>query len=73
MLARGEQDNARARMARLQAGCITLGLFGAAAGFDQLGTPLRSDDVHGALADAVRAVIGQSDLVKRNLVSQQQA
>lgn len=66
MLARGEADAARLRVERLHAGCLTLGLNGTAAALTALtGAALESERVQLALADAVRAVMVQSDAVKR--------
>jgi two-component system chemotaxis response regulator CheY len=59
-------DAARALIERLQAGCVTLGLSGAAAALDALApADVSVLEVHGVLADAIRAVIHQSDSVKR--------
>ncbi|MES2317512.1 MAG: response regulator [Pseudomonadota bacterium] len=66
LLARGEHDAARVRLDRLHAGCLTLGLNGAAAAMcsfpDGRIDPARIELV---LADTVRAVIHQSEAVKR--------
>ncbi|MQA37986.1 response regulator [Rugamonas aquatica] len=66
LLAKGLQQEAHARIDRLHAGCITLGLDGAAAVLKSLdpGT-LSSDTVQSVLADVVRAVIHQSGLVRQ--------
>jgi len=66
LLAKGLQQEAHARIERLHAGCVTLGLDGAAATLKSLdpGT-LSSDTVQSVLADVVRAVIHQSGLVRQ--------
>ena len=62
MLARGEKDASGARIERLHAGCVTLGLAGAAAGFEALsGGGAEGGRVHLVLADAVRSVLAQAD------------
>ena len=67
MLARGETDAARERIARLHTGCITLGLDGAAEGFEALAPGGEDGDgVHLALADAIRSVMAQADSIKRS-------
>lgn len=53
----------RARLERLHAGCLTLGLTGAAAALS--GAAVQADAIQTALADAVRAVVVQSDAVKK--------
>jgi two-component system chemotaxis response regulator CheY len=66
MLARAEYDGARLRIGRLQAGCSTLGLDGAAAAFQRLASgTLDQEQVHVVLADAVHAVMVQSEMIKR--------
>lgn len=66
LLARGDEAAARERLSRLQAGGETLGLASAAASIGACAAgPLSVDAVHGALADALRAVVRQSDTVKR--------
>ncbi|HEY0489684.1 MAG TPA: response regulator [Telluria sp.] len=68
MLARGEQDAARERIARLRHGCVTLGLAAAADGFDGLGAEMpEGDRVHVVLAEAVRTVMVQADNVRAML------
>lgn len=66
LFARGEQDEARVRVERLQIGCVTLGLSGAAAALAGF-TPGRlcSEAVQPVLADVVRAVIHQAGLVRQ--------
>jgi two-component system chemotaxis response regulator CheY len=66
LLARGDQQEVRLRLDRLHAGCLTLGLNGAAAAmcaFPQ--GPLDAGAVQLVLADTVRAVMQQGDAVKR--------
>jgi two-component system chemotaxis response regulator CheY len=66
LLAGGQQDLARARIERLHAGCVTLGLSGAADTLKALASgPLDAAAMQPALADAVRAVMHQSEAVKR--------
>lgn len=68
LLARAEPAAARLRLERLQAGCITLGLSGAAVALKPCAEgALSADLVHAALADALNAVMYQSELVKRLL------
>lgn len=66
LLARGDDDGARLRLDRLHAGCLTLGLNGAAEAIGAL-APGRIDSaqVQLVLADTVRAVMHQSVAVKR--------
>jgi len=66
LLAGGDHDGARLRLDRLHAGCLTLGLNGAAASI--CGFPagrLDAAKVQTVLADTVRAVMHQSEAVKR--------
>ena len=66
LLARGDSDQARVRLDRLQAGCLTLGLGEAAAllrGFPD--GPLDAEQVRQALGATVCAVLHQSDAIKR--------
>jgi two-component system chemotaxis response regulator CheY len=66
MLARGELDAARVRIERLHAGCLTLGLNGTASALTALSSaPLDAERVQSVLADAVRAVMVQSEALKR--------
>ncbi len=66
LLAKGLQQEAHARIDRLHAGCVTLGLDGAAAALKSLDPDnLSSDAVQSVLADVVRAVIHQSGLVRQ--------
>ncbi|WP_426208242.1 response regulator [Massilia sp. TWP1-3-3] len=66
LLAGGQSSQARVRLERLHAGCLTLGLGEAAAilrGFPE-GT-LDDEQVRDALGETVRAVMHQSEAVKR--------
>lgn len=66
LLARGDQQEARARLERLHAGCTTLGLHGAAAALKPLlAGHAGSEAVQAALTDVVRAVLQQSSLVRQ--------
>jgi two-component system chemotaxis response regulator CheY len=66
MLSRGEQAEVQARIERLLAGCVTLGLTGAADTLRQIEPGfLSSDAVQAALADVVRAVIHQAGLLRQ--------
>ncbi|MES2149223.1 MAG: response regulator [Pseudomonadota bacterium] len=66
LIEHAEHVEARVRLERLRAGCVTLGLTGAAGTLAVFGAgSLDSDEVQGALADAVRAVMQQGELVKR--------
>lgn len=66
LFARGEQAEARVRLERLHAGCLTLGLTGAAASLTGFAPGfLSSDEVQAVLADVVRAVIHQAGLVRQ--------
>jgi two-component system chemotaxis response regulator CheY len=66
LLSAGDQDGARLRLERLHAGCLTLGLNGAAAAMSNLskGT-LDEAGVQQVLSDTVRTVMQQSELVRR--------
>jgi two-component system chemotaxis response regulator CheY len=65
-LARGDQQDARARIERLHAGCVTLGLQGAAQALKGFASdPLSNEAVQAVLADVVRAVIHQAGLVRQ--------
>jgi len=67
LLASGEQAEAHIRIERLHAGCVTLGLNGAAATLKLADTTqLGIDTVQAALADVIRAVIHQSSLVRQS-------
>jgi len=66
LLARAEQQEARLRLDRLHAGCLTLGLNGAATALCSFAPgQLDSAAVQQALADTVRAVMQQCEAVKR--------
>jgi two-component system chemotaxis response regulator CheY len=66
-LAKGEQQEAQVRIDRLHAGCVTLGLHGAAAALKNIAPgQLSNETVQAALADVVRAVIHQSGLVRQD-------
>lgn len=66
LLARGEQQDAQVRVDRLHAGCVTLGLHGAAAALKSF-TPghLSNDVVQAVMSDVVRAVIHQASLTRQ--------
>ena len=66
LLARGDQDASRMRVERLQVGCQTLGLNGAAAALRALAAAfMEGERVSEVLADAVGAVVAQANAVKR--------
>jgi two-component system chemotaxis response regulator CheY len=66
LLAAAEIDEARARIERLHAGCVTLGLAGAAAGLDALAAgALDGGRVQAALAAALAAVRHQAERVRK--------
>ena len=68
LMARGDQDGARAVLQRLQEGSLTLGLDGAATALADLlaaGAPLVNDALQATLADVVRAVLHQAGLVRQ--------
>ncbi len=66
LFANGEQHAAQLRIERLHAGCVTLGLSGAAAALKSFGPGfLSSDAVLAVLADVIRAVDYQSTLVRQ--------
>ena len=66
LLGKGQQQEAQARIERLHAGCVTLGLDGAADTLKALASgSLASDAVQAALADVQRAVSHQSGLVEQ--------
>jgi two-component system chemotaxis response regulator CheY len=67
VLAKGEQQEAQVRIDRLHAGCVTLGLHGAAAALKSFASPrLSHEEVQAVLADVVRAVIHQAGLVRQD-------
>lgn len=66
LLARGEHEAARVRLDRLHAGCLTLGLNGAASAMRSFPEgEIDSAQVQIVLAETVGAVIHQSDALKR--------
>jgi len=66
MLGKGEQQEAQVRIERLHAGCVTLGLHGAAAALKAIPSgQLSNEAVQAALADMTRAVIHQAGLVRQ--------
>jgi two-component system chemotaxis response regulator CheY len=66
MLANGQQAEAQVRIDRLHAGCVTLGLHGAANALKGIAPgQLSNDAVQAVLTDVVRAVIHQSGLVRQ--------
>lgn len=66
MLGKGEQQEALARIDRLHAGCVTLGLHGAAAALKSFAPGFLSNDaVQAALADVMRAVTHQTGRVRQ--------
>ncbi|MRW86281.1 response regulator [Pseudoduganella sp. FT26W] len=66
-LAKGDQQDARTRIERLHAGCVTLGLHGAAAELKSFAPDrLSNEEVQAVLADVVRAVIHQAGLVRQD-------
>ncbi len=66
LLERGESDQARVRLDRLQAGCLTLGLGEAAALLRNFPPgALDAGQVRAALGETVRAVMHQSEAIKR--------
>ena len=66
LLARGEQQDAQVRIDRLHAGCVTLGLHGAAAALKSFAPGhLSNDAVQAVMSDVVRAVIHQASLTRQ--------
>jgi two-component system chemotaxis response regulator CheY len=66
LLAKGEQQDAQARIERLHAGCVTLGLHGAAAALKSFAPgQLSNDVVQSVLTDVLRAVTHQAGLVRK--------
>ena len=67
LLALDQHGAARVRLERLHAGCVTLGLHGAAATLAAFAPgSLDTSQVQAALGDAVRAVMHQSEALKRS-------
>jgi two-component system chemotaxis response regulator CheY len=70
MLGKGEQQEALMRVERLHAGCVTLGLHGAAAALKSFPPArLSNEAVQAVLVDVTRAVAHQSDLVRESAVA----
>ena len=68
LIGRARHTEARQRIERLQAGCVTLGLTGAASALRALPEgPLQAAQVQAVLADTVRAAMHQSEAVKRQV------
>lgn len=66
MLARGAQQEAQARIDRLHAGCVTLGLDGAAAALKGFAPGrLSIEAIQAVLSDVMRAVDQQAELVRK--------
>jgi len=66
LLADGGQQEAQLRIDRLHAGCVTLGLSGAASALKGFAPGfLSGDEVQAVLADVIRSVIHQSGLVRQ--------
>jgi two-component system chemotaxis response regulator CheY len=66
LLGRGDTEAVRARLQRLHAGCVTLGLTGPAQALLACSAgALAVDAVQAVLADVLRAVVRQGDTVKR--------
>jgi two-component system chemotaxis response regulator CheY len=65
LLAARQLDAARAHLARLCEGCRTLGLHGAAAGFDALRTAPDDAGLARELAAAHQAVMRQTDATRQ--------
>lgn len=70
LIGRARHTEARQRIERLQTGCVTLGLTGAADALRGLPSgPLEAAQVQTVLAEAVRAAMHQSEAVKRMQVA----
>ncbi|SDH35225.1 MULTISPECIES: response regulator [unclassified Duganella] len=66
LLTKGEQQDAQVRIDRLHAGCVTLGLHGAAAALKSFAPGrLSNDAVQAVVGDVIRAVIHQAGLVRQ--------
>lgn len=65
LVRQGAHDELRARIERLHAGCVTLGLHGAGARLDALPAVLDDGAVHAALAAALAAVRAQAARVRK--------
>lgn len=67
LLARGGQQEAQARIDRLHAGCVTLGLDGAAAALKGFAPGrLSNEAVQAVLTDVIRTVDQQAELVRKS-------
>ena len=67
LLARGGQQEAQARIDRLHAGCVTLGLDGAAAALKGFAPGrLSIEAIQAVLSDVMRAVDQQAELVRKS-------
>jgi two-component system chemotaxis response regulator CheY len=70
MLGKGEQQEALLRVERLHAGCVTLGLHGAAAALKSFPPGrLSNEAVQAVLADVTRAVASSIGLVRESAVA----
>jgi two-component system chemotaxis response regulator CheY len=70
MLGKGQQQDAQVRVERLHAGCVTLGLHGAAAALKSFPAGrLSNEAVQAVLADVTRAVAHQSELVRESAIA----
>jgi len=68
MLSRGQQQDAQARIDRLHAGCLTLGLHGAAAALKSFAPGFLSNDaVQAVLADVIRTAVHQADVLRQGV------
>ncbi|MET0265641.1 MAG: response regulator [Duganella sp.] len=66
LLGQGDQPGAQARIERLHAGCVTLGLEGAAAALTgSAGGRLSNEAVQAVIVDVIRAVEQQTALVRQ--------
>ena len=66
ILGKGEQAEAQQRLDRLHAGCVTLGLHGAATALTGFAAgQLSNEAVQAVLSDVLRAVVHQSGLVRQ--------
>ena len=70
MLGKGEQQEAQVRIERLHAGCVTLGLHGAATALKSIPPGhLSNEAVQAGLADVTRAVLHQAGLVRESVAA----
>jgi two-component system chemotaxis response regulator CheY len=65
LAAAGDHAEVRARVERLHAGCVTLGLYGVAARLDALAAPLDDSVLQAALAATLAAVRAQAARVRK--------